>query len=176
MKLTLTLLFIGLLTGAVAQSKTTQTLEEQNPGALSAFFYHNTLRMLNQSENKEYDELIKDIEKMKFLLIDKTRSSFDQADWKKLVNDYRAEQFEEIMTSRMQGKNFNIYIKEVQGVTKGMLVLINDSTNLYVLDVVGRIALDKVGTLYKTLDESADFGGRIKNFTAPKEKRKEDNN
>ena len=37
----------------------------------SLYFYQNTLRMLNQTENKEFDELIKDIEKMKFLMIEK---------------------------------------------------------------------------------------------------------
>jgi hypothetical protein len=46
-----------------------------------------------------------------------------------------------------------------------MLVLVNDSTNLYVLDIVGRIALDKVTELYNTLDESTEVGKKIKAFT-----------
>jgi hypothetical protein len=45
-----------------------------------------------------------------------------------------------------------------------MLVLINDSTNLYVLDIQGRIALDKVTKLYSVLDESTDIGNKIKEF------------
>lgn len=148
-----------------AQSSTTEALQKKNSEALSLFFYNNTLRMLNQSEDKEFDELIKDIEKMRFLMIDKKGNDFGGNDYKKLLSDYKAESYEEIMTSRYEGKNFDVYLKEKDGKTKGMLVLINDSTSLYVLDILGRIALDKVTKLYTTLDESADIGNKIKAFT-----------
>jgi len=146
-----------------AQSATTEALHKKHSEALAAFFYHNTLRMINQSENKEFDDLIKDIEKMKFLMIDKGKN-FGAPEYKKLVSDYKRESFEEMMTSRHQGKNFDVFVKEKNGDTKGMLVLINDSTNLYVLDIVGKISLDKVTELYSTLGESADIGKRIKDF------------
>lgn len=149
-----------------AQSSTTETLQKKHGDALQLFFYNNTLRMLNQQEDIEFDELIKDIEKMRFLLIKKAESGFDNQDFKKLVADYKAEAFEEVMTSRHQGKNFDVYLKEKDGKTNGMLVLINDVQNLYVLDILGRIALDKVTQLYNTLDESADIGKKIKAFTS----------
>src|SRR6186997_3580655 len=82
--------------GANAQSKTTEELAKKNSEALSLFFYNNTLRMLNQQEDKDFDALIKDIEKMKFLMIDK-KTSFDNGGYKKLVSSYKAESFEEIM-------------------------------------------------------------------------------
>jgi hypothetical protein len=44
------------------QSKTTETLHKKYQDAISAFFYHNTLRMLNQQDDKDLDELIKDVE------------------------------------------------------------------------------------------------------------------
>lgn len=120
--------------------------------------------MLNQTDDKEFDELIKDIEKMRFLLIKKGESNFQGSDYKKLLSDYKAERFEEIMTSRHDGKNFDVYLKEKNGTTKGMLVLINDEENLYVLDILGRIALDKITSFYETLDESTDIGSKIKQF------------
>jgi hypothetical protein len=153
---------------AQAQSATTEALHKKYSEALSLFFYNNTLRMLNQKEDKDFDALIKDIEKMKFLMIDK-RKGFATGDYKKIVSNYKSESFEEAMTSRHQGKNFDIFIKEKNGDTKGMLVLINDSTNLFVLDIVGKIALDKVTKLYSTLDESADIGKKIRNFTKDEE-------
>ncbi|MEO5603688.1 MAG: DUF4252 domain-containing protein [Cyclobacteriaceae bacterium] len=149
----------------MGQSLTTEALHKKNGEALSLFFYANTLRMLNQSEDKEFDEIIKDIEKMRFLMIDKKGSDFGSNDYKKLLTDYKSESYEEIMTSRYEGKNFDVYMKEKDGKTKGMLVLINDSTNLYVLDILGRIALDKVTKLYSTLDKSSDIGKKIKAFT-----------
>jgi hypothetical protein len=165
-----TLVIIGL--AANAQSKTTEALHKKNDGTLSLFFYHNTLRMLNQGDDKAFDELIKDIQKMKFLMIDK-KKDFTSATYKKLTSDYKAEQFEEIMSSRYQGKNLDVFLKEKSGKTEGMVVLVNDSASLFVLDIVGSIALDKVTDLYKTLDESADIGKKIKNFSNRNSKRKE---
>jgi hypothetical protein len=145
-----------------AQSKTTEALHKKHSEALSLFFYNNTLRMVNQIDDKEFDELIKDIEKMKFLMIKK--EDFVKNDYKKLISDYKAEAFEEMMTSRHDGKNFDIYIKE--GKTKGMIVTVNDSTNLYVLDIVGSIPLNKVTKLFSTIDESSEIGKRIKSFAS----------
>lgn len=101
-----TLLFVFASLILVAQSTTTQKLHESNKEALAAFLYHNTLRMLNQSDDPEFDALIKDIEKMKFLMIDKKFGAFD---YKKLVANYKSESFEEVMTSRYQGKSFDIF-------------------------------------------------------------------
>lgn len=162
----LLIIFIILITPGwlLAQSSTTEALHKKHTSALSLFFYNNTLRMLNQQEDKEFDEIIKDIEKMKFLMIKKKETNFGSNDFNKLISDYKAESFEEVMTSRHEGKNFDVYLREKNGKTKGMLVLVNDSTNLYVLDIQGRIALDKVTKLYSTLDESADIGKKIKAF------------
>jgi hypothetical protein len=148
-----------------AQSATTEALKKKHSGSLDLFFYNNTLRMLNQNDDKEFDEIIKDIEKMRFLMIKKEGTNFGSADFKKLVLDYKSEAFEEVMTSRHEGKNIEVYLKADKGKTRGMLVLINDVKSLYVLDILGTIAVDKVTRLYKTLDESTDIGDRIKAFT-----------
>jgi hypothetical protein len=159
-------LLFAMMLSAVSlygQTKTTEALHKQNQDALSLFFYNNTLRMLNQGDDKDFDALIKDIEKMKFLMIEKN-AGFGAAQYKKLVANYKAEAFEEIMTSRYQGRNFDVFLKEQSGKTQGMVVTVNDSTNLFVLDIVGSVALDKVTTLFKQLDESADIGKKIRDF------------
>jgi hypothetical protein len=174
MKLTLlTLSFLLLSIFSIAQSKTTEALNKKYKDARVFFFYNNSLRMLNQSDDKDFDELIKDIEKMKLLLIDKS-NNFSASDYKKITADYKTESFEEIMTSRHEGKNFDVFMKEKDGKTKGMLVLVSDSTNLYVLDIVGSIALNKVTKLYSTIDESSDVGKKIKNFTEKNMQREDD--
>src|SRR6478609_4130679 len=104
------LLFIGIIFASVtvfAQSKTTQALDDRFEG-LSLYFYKNTLRMLNQKDDKDFDELIKNIEKMKFLMIDK-EDKFGKNEYKKLVSEYQSESFELGMTSRYQGRTFDIY-------------------------------------------------------------------
>ena len=68
MKIILTLFCFGLANLVFAQTKTTQALDDKYEG-LSLYFYKNTLRMLNQTDDPSFDELIKDIEKMKFMMI-----------------------------------------------------------------------------------------------------------
>lgn len=153
-----------------AQSKTTEALQKRHANANVFFFYHNTLRMLNQKEDKAFDDMIKDIEKMKLLMI-KKRESEDE-NYKHVVSDYKAENFEEMMTSRYKGKNFDIFMKD--GKDRGMVVLINDEDNLFVLDIVGMLALDKVTQLYNMLDESADIGKQIRQFTAGDDEEEEE--
>jgi Domain of unknown function (DUF4252) len=157
---------LSLLSGVVlGQSKTTEALNEKFDDAMTLYFYKNTLRMLNQSDDKDFDELIKDIEKLKFLLIDKGSDGFSKSDYIKLVADYKKESYEEMMTSRLEGRNFDVYLRESGGVTKGMVVLVNDSSSLYVLDLLGRVELSKVPQLFKTLDGSSDISKMIKSFS-----------
>jgi hypothetical protein len=172
----LLILLLALPLFVSAQTKTTEDLDKKYEG-LSLYFYKNTLRMLNQSDNKDFDELIKDIEKMKFLMIDKAKNKFEDADYKKLKSSYGAEQYEEMMTSRFQGKNFDVYIKQDDGRVKGTVIIASDSSNLYVLDILGRVALDKATSLFSTLNQSTDIGQRVKDFVSsdnkPKDKKKE---
>lgn len=142
-----------------AQTETTNSLQKKYDDAFTLFFYNNTLKMLNQSDNKEFDALVKDIEKMKFLMINKTDTDFGEKDYASLVKDYKEENYEAIMTSRFEGRNFDMYMREKNGNVKGTVILVNDSTYLYVLDMLGKIPLDKAGSLFEVLDEN-----QISNF------------
>ncbi len=154
-----------------AQSKTTEALQANFDKSLALYFYKNTLRMLNQTENKEFDEMIKNIEKLKFLMLDKGSKQFGPAEYKKLKQDYQAEHFEAVMTSRYQGKNFDVFYNDKHGSTPGTVVLVNDSSSLFVLDIVGTVDVSKVGSLFSSLDESSDIGRRVKDFIGSKGRR-----
>jgi len=145
------------------QSKTTEGLNKKYADSNVFFFYNNTLRMLNQKDDKDFDALIRDIEKMKLLLIKKP-TAFGQQDYRRITGGYKAESFEEIMTSRYNGKNFDIYLKKEDGETKGMVILVNDSASLYVLDIVGKIALEKVTKLYNIIDQNSEIGLKIQSL------------
>jgi len=169
MKFALTLVFLVCVVGLFGQTKTTQALDDKYDG-LSLYFYKNTLRMLNQTDDKDFDELIKDIEKMKFMMIDKSELKFTKQDYTKLLTGYKSESYEEMMTGRYDGRNIDVYLREQNGNVKGTVILVNDSSNLYVLDILGKIALDKAPTLFKTIDSSTDIGSKIKGITDKKEK------
>lgn len=159
----LAIILLSVSTCMHAQSKTTEALSKRYNDAMALFFYNNTLRMLNQNNDKDFDDLIKDVEKMRFLMINKT-NSFSTTDYKKIVSGYEQESFEAIMTSRHEGKSFNVYIKEKEHKTKGMLILVNDSTKLYILDILGSIPLNKVTSLYNSIDHNSEIAKKIKAF------------
>lgn len=176
----MTRIFIFLLLAsfiAEAQTKTTENLDKKYEG-MSLFFYKNTLRMLNQQDNKEFDEMIKDIEKMRFVMIDKKKHAVPQEEYASLKKSYRAEQYEEMMTGRIDGRNFEILVREQSGRVKGTIILASDSSSLIVLDILGRIALEKASSLFNTIDQSTDVSKMIKNFVSgdkeKKKKRKEE--
>lgn len=154
----------GAVTAAGAQSKTTQALQDRFDESLTLYFYKNTLRMLNQQEDKDFDALINNIEKMKFLMVDKAKGHFGAGEYKELVADYQKEKYEMIVNSRIEGKNFDVYLRDSKGDKPGTVVLVNDSTSLYVLDIVGTFDISKAGSLFSTLDGSTDIGKRIRNF------------
>ena len=165
-KILLLALVVSTIFCAHAQSKTTQALQTKFDKSLSLYFYKNTLRMLNQQDSKEFDDLIDNIEKLKFLMVDKSAKGFGPADYKKLTNDYRKESYEPIVSGRFEGKNFDIFLKAEKGSTPGTVLLVNDSSSLFVLDMIGTIDVNKAGALFSMIDGSTDIGKRIKDFTS----------
>ena len=171
-----TLLFLCLIPFVGhAQTKTTVELDKKYEG-MSLYFYKNTLKMLNQADDKNFDELIKDIEKMRFVMVNKEKQKFSLSDLKVLKKSYLGEGYEPVMTSRFEGRNFDVFLREAGGTVKGTVILASDSASLYVLDVLGKVALNKVGSLFNTLDGSTDIGKKIKEFaTGGKDKKKRKN-
>jgi len=170
-------LLVGLVftaTLSFGQAETTQALQKRYEDSFTLYFYKNTLRMLNQSENKEFDELIKNIEKLKFLMVDKEGAKFGPAEYKKLKADYGKESYESMVTARYEGKDMDVLIRDKKGETLGTVVLVNDSTNLMVLDIIGTMDISRAGSLFTVIDQSTDVGQRIKNFTNRKNKKGKD--
>jgi hypothetical protein len=120
--------------------------------------------MINQQGDKAFDELIKDIEKMKVVWVSKKDKNFGAEQYKKLVAGYKAEEFEEILNSRYEGKSFNAYMKEKDGNTKGVVIVVDDGENMYVMDIVGKIALNQITSLFSTLDSNSDIGQKFKSM------------
>ncbi len=156
-----------------AQSETIYKLKDKLNDPFSVYFYHNTLSMLNQSDDKDFDELIKDIEKLRLLMVEKTKNNFGTDDYQKLLKDYKAESFEEVMTMRHDGKNFDIYYRDRKGSkAPGTVILVSDSTNLYILDMLGTIDVRKAGKLFSTIDNSSEIGNRLQSFMSHDNKKK----
>jgi hypothetical protein len=171
-KFPILVLMIAFTLSANAQSQTTKDLQKKFEKSFSLYFYKNTLRMLNQENSPEFDELVKNIEKMKFIMLDKGENKFSTQDYSKLIKSYSSEAYEEVMTSRFDGKNFDIYLKDQKGSTLGTVMLVNDSSKLYVLDIIGTIDVSKASKFFSTLNESSELGQRVKSFMSKDDKDK----
>jgi hypothetical protein len=172
MKFLLTLLLLAAVGVASAQTKTTQALDEKYDG-LSLFFYRNTLRMLNQKDDPAFDELIKDIEKMRFMMINKGESNFTDGDYKKLLDGYKSEAYEEVMSGRADGRTFTVYLREANGNVKGTVILAKDDESVMLLDILGKDrSIKKVPEFFSAIDNSTDIGGKIKDFMSDDEGRR----
>jgi Domain of unknown function (DUF4252) len=148
----------------LAQTKTTSDLHKKYQDAFSLYFYSNTLKMLNQSGDKEFDELVKDIEKMKFLIVDKGEMKFSVKDYSSLIKNYQSEDYENMMTARSNGKNFDVYLREDNNRVKGTLILVNDSSKLYILDIIGRVQPNQAIKFFNALDQNSDITQKLKSF------------
>lgn len=150
-------LFALLASGAMAQTETTDLFHEKHEDAFTLFFYRNSLRMLNMQDNKEFEELIRDIDKMKFVRIDKNEYKFSQSEYKKLVDSYHGESFEDLMTLRSQGANLNVFIREKDKITTGLVVLMEDEENFSILDIKGAVPLQRIAELVSKLQSADSF-------------------
>lgn len=157
MKSIITLIIALLPLFSIAQSKTTKMVEEKYSNVFKLFFYNNTLEMLNQTNNEEFALLIKDIDKMKFLRIGRAEQNITNSDIADLISEYHDEDFEDLMTMRHEGMNVNIYIKEDDGVTEGLIFLMTDEENLSILDVKGAVPLQQVATLLSKMQDVEGF-------------------
>lgn len=163
MKIILTGVFLLVASVCFAQTETTNEFDRMY-SSRTFFLYNNTLRMINQKGDKAFDELIKDIEKMKIVWVSKKDKNFGAESYKKLVAGYKSEKFEEIMNTKFEGKSFNAFIKEKDGDTKGVVVAVDDGENVYVLDIVGKVALNQITSLFSTLDNNSDIGQKFKSM------------
>lgn len=147
----LTLLVAPLF--ANGQSKTTKSLEEKYENAFGLFFYNNTLNMLNQTDDEEFAELIKDIDKMKFLRISRKENKITQDQITEMIADYQDEDFEDLMTMRHEGMNVQVYIQENDKVTTGLVFIMTDDESLSILDVKGAVPMNQLANLISRVKE-----------------------
>ena len=157
-----------------AQTKTTNDLHKKYEDAFALYFYSNTLKMLNQTGDKDFDELVKDIEKMKFLMIDKAELKFSPKEYSTLIKGYQSEDYENMMSARSNGKNFDVYLREDNNKVKGTLILVNDSSKLYILDIIGRVQPNQAIKFFNALDQNSDIAQKLKGFASSMEDDKKD--
>lgn len=153
----LTFLVLPLLTRA--QSETTSRFHQDHEEAFTLFFYHNTLRMMNMTDDPDFHEMIKDIDKMKFLRLDKEKDEVDNQELNDLIARYHQESFDDLMNMRSEGMKFNIFIQEKNKVTTGLVILFEDKESFSILDIKGAVPLSRIAELATKISDAVEGGG-----------------
>ena len=152
MKATLTLLILLTAPVCFAQSGATQEFSEKfDESSFELFFYKSTLRMLNMSSTQEYYEMVKDIEKAKFINVSKADSIDYTNDYSGFISELQDEGYQELMKLRHQGNDMNILEKSDQGKSEGMVIVVNAPDYLIVLDIIGTFDMQNASKLISTI-------------------------
>ncbi|HNR74722.1 MAG TPA: DUF4252 domain-containing protein, partial [Cyclobacteriaceae bacterium] len=78
-----------------------------------------------------------------------------------------------MMSGRADGRSFTVYLRESNGNVKGTVILAKDNESIMVLDILGKIAMNKVPEFFSAIDNSTDIGTKIKDFMSDGDKKKE---
>ncbi len=132
-----------------AQSKIIEQFKKNELTELSLFFTPSTLRMVNLQRNEEFDEMVKDIKKMSFLKLDKSKFDLQQ-----FMNTVMALQQQEAMEEYIvvDGEEQKLYLlgKESPMTTVAMAYFQGD---YYAVDIAGSISIANLPKLYEQLSQ-----------------------
>ena len=159
---------IGSLQGAFSQEWPLKEFMEKNPNAELPRFskvclYPSTLRMIDLSQNPDYQELISDIEK---ILVYSPGSEFvEKTNSSTLFDQYKERGFEELASVRTNVQSIIILAKgkdEVVGSLSG--AELNGSTLFFYIK--GSLQLQKIPALFESFKSSdvIDIFGFTKNI------------
>ena len=153
----LLLIFLVIPTLLLGQSKVMRNLADEFPEARALVFYYSSLNMLNIEEDPEFAEMIKDIEKIKVLIVEKESTEVSE----KVIPGLKAEltnyKFEELMTVRNKDYDIGVYIKEDDSDIEGFFFIMNEEENLIAVDLVGSMPVGDVGMLIDKIKQANDF-------------------
>lgn len=128
-----------------SQSKVIQELKDSNSVQLGFYFTPSTLRMLNLQKDTAYDEMIKGIEKLSFLIMKPEKFSadnyFDTVD--KLLSQ---EKYEEYIIWDGDGDELQVFGKPDK---QEMVGLAKFQDQMYIFDLRGTIDLLKIPDIYE---------------------------
>ena len=145
-------LLIGLLVSALAFCQTRQTEEfhDSHPDAFTLFFYKSTIRMLDPTNSDEYFNMIKDIERAKFLRLRK--SDVTDEELQQFVASIKKESFEEGVTMRQPQGTANVFIRDAEGQKHGIIFIMKAEDEVFILDIVGKVKISSLMELTQKIN------------------------
>lgn len=134
-----------------------RNLADEFPEARALVFYYSSLNMLNIEDDPEFAEMIKDIEKIKVLIVEKESTEVSKKVIVGLKTDLTKYDFEELMTVRNKDYDIGVYIKEDDSDIEGFFFIMNEEDSLVAVDLVGSMPVGDVGMLIDKIKQANDF-------------------
>ena len=147
-----------ILPGLVqAQSKVMRDLADDFPDAFVLMIYHSSLNMLNIDDDPDFARMIRDIEKIKVLRVDKDEDNFTSEALVDLKGDLNDRGFEELMAIKSKDYNIGVYILEDDDDIEGYFLLMDEDENFTAIDVLGSMAVGDIGQLVDKIKDVNEF-------------------
>ena len=128
-------------------------LSEEYPAAFKLMFYHSSLNMLNIEDNEDFARVIRDIDKIKLLRIDKEEASFNNEQLKSIRTKLNTRSYEELMKVKSQDSDIAVFIQEDDGDIEGFFLYMDEEESFTAIDVRGYIDLADIGLLVDKIKE-----------------------
>ncbi len=135
-----------------AQSKSVTRFRADFKENANAFFYPSTLKMLNPNSDPDLAAIIDGIEEIRVLNYNKAEQRFGASEINTLKKNLQEETYNNLMAINEKGNTINLYGRDKKGKTVGFVAIVENSSNLIVIDLIGTIDIKKFMELKKQLD------------------------
>ena len=135
-----------------SQSKSIEKFRKTYQEDQNVFFYSSTLNMLNMEDLPDFEDIIKDIEKIAVLIYKKENQKFTAKELDQLIKNLEKEKYVELMIINDKGNKINLYKKDKRGRTTGFAAFVDNRESLVLIDVKGSIDFKKFMELKNQID------------------------
>lgn len=156
-------------------SATTQQFQDSVKGELALCFYPSTIRMLNLDNDSVFNDLISDIKKLKIVTYNKRSDSTKTIDISILTPKIRNEGYVDLLQFKQSNRDIRVFLLKKNDEPKKLYGIISDSSQIILIDLVGKIPLKNLTAL---TSGKVNFSGfqSVLNFTKPSIKNKHKKN
>ena len=132
-------------------------LAEEYDEARVFMIYHSSLNMLNIEDNEDFTRVVRDIDRIKVLIIDKSESEFTSSNLDDLRETLEDRSYEELMTFDSKENNIAVFIQEDDEDIEGFFLYMEEEESFTAIDVRGSIQLKDIGLLVEKIQELDKF-------------------
>nr|WKN39623.1 DUF4252 domain-containing protein [Tunicatimonas sp. TK19036] len=158
--LTLLIILVGF-SFSIAQSHTVSRFLADHTPSQKLFFYPSTLRMVNIEKNPDFYALVRDVDKLRVLMYDKSSSGFSSQTLRDLSQDVKAEDYQELMTFETTQQTAYLYSLGDENTPEGVVGLIETDDTIILTDLEGFVNLPALLKLFQSDFNFEDMSGLV---------------